>query len=153
MRFSAKEDIELDQDAAFAAVTDAAFIERLLLRRGIDVTRVDHGDVGLGSQWHAKADLRGKTMAVALEVIEWQGPDRAALKATMQGVTGHLVVEFAAMTKHETRVRATLTAQAAGIRARMLLNSLVLGRSRLERRFAEVLRDYLDSAARRAARV
>lgn len=153
MRFSAKEDIELDQGAAFDAATDAAFIERLLLRRGIDVTRLDHGDLGLGSQWSATTDLRGKTMNVALEIIEWQGPDRAALKASMQGVTGHLAIEFAAMTKHQTRVRATLSAQASGIRARMLLTSLVLGRSRLERRFAEILKDYLDSAARRAARV
>lgn len=153
MRLTGKEDIGLPQDEAFAAVTDVAFIERQLLRRGIDILRVDEAaELGPGARWTAEAEWNGRHLPLAFEVSEWLPPDRVVLLARSNGLSGDLRIELAALSRQDTRVRAILSLQADGFRDRLFLNSLMLARSRISRKFSDLVTHFVRGVETRAAR-
>ena len=153
MRLSGREDIDLGIDEAFAAATDVAFLERQLLRRGIDVVRVDGLEAaGLGAAWRAEAGWGGRRYPLAIEAVEWSAPGAVALLARSGGLSGNLRAELTALSRGQTRIRVTLDVKGAGFRDRMLLNSVALAKSRLSQKFAGVVSSFARDLETRAAR-
>ncbi len=154
MRLSGREDIGLGIEEVFAAATDVAFLERQLLRRGIEIVRTDTlGETGLGAAWSAKTAWNGRPFPVDVEVTEWTPPGSAALLARSRGLTGDVSLALAALSRNDTRLQVTLTFKASSFRDRMFLNSVALAKSRLSRQFSDLVCAFAKSVETRAARV
>lgn len=151
MRLSGREDIGLAIGDAFAAMTDFGFLERQLLRRGIDVVRTDPRD-GIGAAWAVQAAWNGRAYPVAVALADWAPPGAAVLQARSNGLSGEIRAELAALARRQTRIRVTLTVTGSGFRDRMLLNSLALAKTRLSRQFSEAVSAFARSVETRAAR-
>ncbi len=153
MRLSGREDIDLGIEEAFAALTDVAFLERQLLRRGIDVVRTDALELpGVGAAWRAEADWAGRRYPLAIEATEWVAPSAVTLVARSGGLSGILRPELTALSRSQTRIRVTLDVKGAGFRDRMLLNSVALAKSRLSQKFSDVVTTFARDVETRAAR-
>ena len=68
------------------------------------------------------------------------------------GLIGDLHIHLAPLSRKDTRIRATLTMQASGLRDRLFLNALVLTRAKLSRRFSEVVSAFARGIEGRADR-
>lgn len=153
MKLSGREDIDVAIEDAFGALTDVAYLERQLLRRGIDIVRTDGaGPVGEGAAWAADADWNGRRYPLDLQVAEWSPPGAALLSARSNGLLGDLRAELTALSKRSTRVRVTLVLRGTGFRDRMFLNSVSLAKARLSSRFSEAVSDFAKSLETRVAR-
>ncbi len=152
MRFSTQEDVNLPAEAAFAAVVDPDYLERQLLRRGIEVTRTDRlPDPGCGMSWTATVDWAGRARTVTGAIVAWERARRAVLDATAGGLTARLSVEFLPLSRKETRLRVALDLKADTFRDRMLLRSLRISKARLSAKFAALAGDTVRAAERRRA--
>lgn len=154
MRLAAQSDLDLPIEQAFREAADIVRLERQLLRRGIGVMRTDTlAAPGPGMGWAADLPVAGTLRPVTGTLTVWEPPARAVLSADAARLDGELSAEFTALSRQATRVRVALNLRATTLRDRMMLGGMQISRRRLERRFAEIVRDYLDVVAARAARV
>ncbi|MEM9974843.1 MAG: SRPBCC family protein [Pseudomonadota bacterium] len=152
MKFSCQQDIDAPLEAAFAAVADLDYLERQLLRRGIEVVRTDARELpGTGMGWAGDLFWRGQTFPVVAEVVEWAPSEMASLSAQSGGLRGGLQARFTPLSRGSTRVRIGMTITGAGFRDKMLLQTVKLAKARLDRQFSEIVAAYLNDAWRRAA--
>lgn len=152
MKLSGQEDIGLGIEEAFRCATDVDFLERQILRRGIEIVRTDSLDApGPGATWSAKPDWNGRTYPMVLEIAEWESPQHALLVADAKGLAGDLQVDFLALSPQVTRLRLKLTIRANTFRDRMLLQSVTLVKSRLSERFSTFVREFAQNTEMRAA--
>lgn len=152
MKLSGQEDIGLGIEEAFRCATDLDFLERQVLRRGIDIVRTDRLEMpGVGATWTAKPDWNGRTYPMILEISDWQSPERAGLVANAKGLEGDLTAEFLALSPQVTRLRLVLTIRAKTFRDRMLLKSVELAKSRLSEKFSNFVQDFARNTENRAA--
>lgn len=152
MKLSGREDIALGLDEAFRVVTDIPFLERQVLRRGIDIVRTDAlAEVGPGATWRTAPEWKGRSYPMLLEITSWTPPESAALTAVSKGLTGDLTAEFTALSQQRTRVRLNLIVRGSSFWDRMFLQSVSLTKGRLSERFANVVSDFLEGAELRDA--
>jgi len=136
MQFSAREDIEAPVDAVFEMVTDFDRFERMAMRRGIDVRRVDGvAPVNTGTTWDAEFKVRGKVRQVRVELTDCERPSIMRFSANGKGMIGNTAVEFLALSNRRTRLSIDMSISAKTLPARLLLQSLKLGQSRFRRQF------------------
>ncbi|MFY0680782.1 MAG: SRPBCC family protein [Thalassovita sp.] len=136
MNFSSKEDIESSIDSVFAAVTDFDSFERAALRRGAEVQRVDDlPEPGVGMRWEVGFTLRGKERELVLDMTEYDAPQKLVLTGVSQGLEGTMAIELVAMSRTRTRMTSDITLSATTLSARLLLQSMKLGRATLNKRF------------------
>lgn len=152
MKFSCQEDIDAPLEAAFAAVADLDYIERQLLRRGIEIMRTDAlVEPGPGMGWAGDLSWRGQIFPVTAQVADWAPPDMAQMSALSGSLSAELQARFTALSRGSTRTRIGLTITASGFRDRMLLQTLKLAKPRLDRQFSQIVSTYIRDAGRRAA--
>lgn len=154
MMLSGQEDIGLGIEDAFRCVTDLDFLERQVLRRGIDIVRTDQLETpGTGVTWSAKPDWNGRTYPMILEISEWHAPECACLIADGKGFEGDMKAELVALSPSVTRLRLGLTVRAKTFRERMLLQSVGLAKARLSEKFSGFVKDFARNVELRAAQV
>ncbi len=143
MQFSAQEDIEVPVDAVFAMVSDFERFERLAVRRGADVQRVtSHDPARAGTTWKTVINVRGKPRLVTIEMTNYDQPSAMNFQASSKGMKGDTAVELLALSRRRTRLNVTLSLSAKTLPARLLLQSLKLGQSRIRRQFQSRLSDF-----------
>lgn len=156
MKFSTNEDIEAPIDAVFELFSDFDSFERSALRRGGDVRRTDRlGRKGVGMTWAASFKLRGKDRAATAEMVEFSAPDTYCIEANSVNVTGFFTLELVPMSKNRTRAAMSVELKPNSLSGRLMVQSLKLGKTRLNRRFkikaadfAKGLEDQYKSAQR-----
>ena len=75
MRLSTRQDIDAPLDEAFAAISDFDYLERQILRRGIQIVRTDDlSTPGPGMAWRGDMTLRGQVYDVRCRLAEWTAP-------------------------------------------------------------------------------
>lgn len=154
MRLTGREDIGLGIEDTFAIVTDTAFLERQLLRRGIEIVRTDSlAETGPGATWEASAVWNGRTFPISIEVTGWSPPGMALLVGRSGGLSGEISAELTALSRTQTRLRVSLTVRGSSFRDRMLLNSAALAKARLTQKFGTVVTAFARTAEARAAQV
>ena len=143
MQFSAQEDIEIPIDAVFGMVSDFERFERLALRRGADVQRVvAPNPVRAGTTWKTVIGVRGKPRLVTILMTNYEQPSAMNFQASSKGMKGETAVELLALSRRRTRLNVTLSLSAQTLTARLLLQSLKLGQSRIRRQFQSRLSDF-----------
>ena len=136
MKFSSNEDIEAPIDAAFRIYTDFDHFERIALRRGADVVRTDDlRTPGVGMAWKATFKFRGRVRVVVGEIVEYSTPDDFAIDVESPNLRGAFAVEMVPLSKNRTRVSIALEIKPKSLTGRLMVQSLKLAKSRLNRRF------------------
>lgn len=152
MQFSAREDIEAPIDQVFAVATDFSAFERQAMRRGAQVQRTDTIDgVAKGMMWSVKFDFRGRPRDLVTEVMELQNPTNMVIQGRLTGLTGDLFVDFIALSPNRTRMEVRIELKPQTITAKVLVQSLRLGRSGLMNRFKKRVSEFAQSIEERAA--
>lgn len=158
MQFTAKQDISAPIETVFGAVTDFETLERALLRRGVEVRRADSlSQPGPGMCWESRFEARGKPREVTAELCGIDHPERLELAMESTGVHGVLTVDLAQLSPRQTRMRVTLVLRPQTLSARLLVQSMKLGKASLLKRYRKAVRKFgrelearLGTATRRA---
>lgn len=138
MKFGTRTDIEAPQGFVFANLADFAAWERAGLRRGVELERTDRmRQPGQGMGWKASFPFRGRRRTLAIRVEEMIEPRSLGLSGVGTSVDGRLQADLIPMGPRRTRLTVHIEVKPRTLAARLYLQTLRLGRKRLEAKFAE----------------
>lgn len=154
MIFTTREDVDAPIEQVFEMITEFDSYERAAMRRGADVQRLDMCTVaGAGMKWRANFLMRGKEREVEATIIRFEHPTEIALETISSGLDGAGNLQLLALSKTRTRLAVEFEVKATTLSARLLLQSLKLAKSTLNKRFklraaqfAKALEDRANSA-------
>ncbi|MBM1633325.1 SRPBCC family protein [Sulfitobacter mediterraneus] len=150
MKFSTREDLEAPIDAVFAMLCDFESFERAAMRRGADVRRVDRlDDPGIGMQWHAVFELRGKRRELQVEMVQFDRPNEMVIHSTSPGLIGEMRFELIALSRSRTRIRVELEIKPKNLSARLFVQSLKLAKASLTKKYKLRVADYATTMEER----
>ncbi|MGH1576555.1 SRPBCC family protein [Planktotalea sp.] len=149
MKFSSNEDIEAPIKDAFALFTDFDQFERSALRRSADVRRIDTlGQNGVGMAWNTQFKLRGKERKIDAEMVEYCEPENFCLQLQSEEVTALAHVELMPLSKGRTRASVSVELKPISLAGRLLVQSLRLGKARLDKKFKKKAGDFVRNLER-----
>lgn len=154
MQLSTNEDVEAPIEYVFARLTDFDAMERLALRKGADLQRVDQGPVQVGSMWDLRFRMRGKEREAQIKLTQLEAPTVLAANMTVGGLVNDGQIELVALNDKRTRMRITNRSAPKTFSARLLLQSAKLAKARIDKRFkkrvsnfaGEIEKDYRELA-------
>lgn len=145
MDFKAKDDLDVPIEDAFDLLSDYDVLERMAMRRGIEVRRHDAGQaVSVGSSWTIEFNWRGKDIKMRAQVVEFERPDVIVLEAVMPGMDVVVNFELVALSRKRTRMHLIIGVSAKTLPMRLLVQSLKLARGNIDKR----LQDRVQSQCR-----
>lgn len=148
MKFSTRQDTDVPAEALFKAVSDFDKLERILLRRGAEVRREDHGGpVGIGSAWHIDFDWRGRPRELELKLTGYQPPEQLVFQGQSAQFNVEIRITVVALTRTKSRLITEIDMQPRGMKARLLLQTAKLAKSQLDRKFAQRVEDFIGRIA------
>lgn len=152
MKFSTRQDTDIPADALFRAVGNFSSIERMLVRRGASVRRVDDmTQPGVGMGWQIGFDWRGRRRGLDLRVTEFRAPEVIALDGTSDQFEMQIRMTVVALTPSKSRLIFETDVLPRGMKARLLLQTAKLGKGQLDRKFALRIGDFVTLLAAEAS--
>lgn len=140
MDFSAKEDIEVPLDQVFGKISNFNQIERMAIRRGVDVQRTDKmADPGPGMGWKAGFSFRGKPREADITLTDYEPPTVMRFTSVSAGLNVEADIELVALSRNRTRVHMRIGLRPQTLSARLLVQSLKLARGRIDRKLSRRL--------------
>ncbi|WP_415393114.1 hypothetical protein [Paracoccus sp. SJTW-4] len=137
MKFSLRHDSDLPAEVLFRAVSDFDRIERMLARRGIEVRRNQLVAPAAGAGWNVGFDLRGKRRELQLDLAQFDQPERIAMTGLGEGLDIAIAMTVIALTRAKSRAIFEVEIRPRHMRARLMLQTAKLGKSQLDRKFAD----------------
>jgi len=136
MELTSKEDVDAPLAEVFAAISDFASFERSAIRRGVEVQRLsDDPAPQVGMAWDVRADFRGKPRELRLELSTYEPTTLITLSGVSNSLSGSGQIEFLALSPRRTRLSVKVKLEAKTLSGRLLLQSLKLARSKVNKRF------------------
>lgn len=153
MKFSARADIDAPIDAVFAALSEFEGFERQAMRRGAEVQRVgEHGKPTVGDAWRVAFSLRGRRRELDLILVRYDGPNDMVFDAKSSGMDASFAIELVALSRTRTRMAVALDLSPLNLASRLLIQSLKLAKSTLNKRFKLRVAEYAKQLEERLAR-
>lgn len=153
MKFSTKEDMEISIDEVFVLLSDFDGFERIIMQRGVDVTRLDQtAEIDVGAQWHAKAVFRGRLREFKIELVDFDRPNCMQFTSESGGMNAKFTVELVALSRNRTRMRVELDVKPKTLPARLLMQSARLARNTLNRRYKTRVANFAEDLEDRYVR-
>lgn len=138
MKLTSRQDIEAPVAFVFAALKDFDAWERAALRRGADVERTDKlRDVKPGLSWLVKFAYRGKERQLALRLTSLEQSAMIGFSGNGASLDGLANLDLMALAARRTRLSVTVDLKPKSIGARLVLQSLRLAKTRINRRFSD----------------
>ncbi len=138
MKLTSRQDIDAPAAFVFAALSDFELWERAALRRGADVVRTDKlTGVAPGLSWMIRFAYRGKQRRLAVRLIALEPPASLGFSGTGNSLDGMAGIDLLQLAARRTRLSITLDVRPRTIGARLVMQSLRLAKSSLNRRFAD----------------
>ena len=135
MKLTNKQDIMAPAEDVFALLSDPEVLERAATRRGAEVERIDDlGAFAPGMGWRLSFAFRGRWRSGTVRVSEYEPPSRLGFDAKSNSYEGSLAIEVLRMSARRSRVHFVIEVKPLTLPARLMLQSLRLGRNRIERR-------------------
>ncbi|WP_425040495.1 SRPBCC family protein [Primorskyibacter sp. S187A] len=154
MEFTTKEDINATIDEVFAVLSDVDAIEKRALRRGIEVRRTTaHVTPTPGMGWQAVFQFRGRKRTSDITLVEYDAPQRMVFESVTGGLATRFSVDLVQMSKAHTRVTTNAMLKANTLSARLLVQSMKLAKSKINRKFAVRMTQFARDIEERAARL
>jgi hypothetical protein len=144
MKFSTREDIEAPIDHVFAQISDFAGFERRALRQGADVRRLGDGPSQVGTQWDVSFKLRGRDRQMQVTLSALEVPEMYQIDATSDGMNAETLVELVALSPRRTRLAVAIDLRPRSLTARVLLQSMKLAKTKLNKRFKARVLEYAE---------
>lgn len=135
MKIASRQDIEAPPDYVFRTLMDFDSWERSAMRRGADVARTDKlQTAGVGSAWLVRFRFRGKERKLAVKLTGLDAPSRLSfvLSGTLFDATCSL--DLMELGVRRTRMVVVSEAKANTLAARLILQSLRLAKTKVQRR-------------------
>ncbi|MEP2717972.1 SRPBCC family protein [Pseudophaeobacter sp.] len=143
MELASKEDVDAPLSEVFEAISDFASFERSALRRGIEVQRLgDDPTPQVGMAWDVRGEFRGKARQLRLELASYEPSSLIGLSAEAASLSGQSQIELLALSPRRTRISVKVKVQAKTLSGRLLLQSLKLARSKVNRRFKQRVAEF-----------
>lgn len=143
MKFSTRQDVQAPIEHIFARATDFDRFERVLRRKGINVTRLETPlDDPTLMCWKAEVEYRGKARKIQVDLSELSAPTRVCMTSQVNGVVSVMEADFVAITPKKSRMIVKLDLTPKTLAARLFVQSLKLGKANLDRKFAERVERY-----------
>ena len=144
MKLSTKEDIETPIDRVFEKLTNFEMFERTAIRRGAEIERVvDAPEPVVGMAWDARFEMRGRTRQVKIKLTDLDRPNSIRFDAIGQGVDGTLVMDLLPLSPRSTRLSVAMDLEPKTLSARLLLKSMNLAKTNLNRRFRTKIKEFI----------
>jgi len=145
MKFSLRQDTGLPATELFEAVSDFPRMERMLVRRGASIRRLDPAqEPGAGMAWDMGFDYRGKRRELRLDVVQFDRPEKIALAGRTDSLDVAIDMTVIALTRAKSRLIFELNVKPRNMRARLMLQTAKLGKSQLDRKFADRVGKFLS---------
>lgn len=142
MKFSTRTDTQMPAADLFDALADFERSERLLLRRGVAVTR--HGDENaVGLKWDLKFDWRGQARDLSLRVTRFDRPEVIGIDGMSAPFELFVTMSVVALSPTKSRLIFELEAKPRHMRARLMLQTAKIGKSALDRKFSRRIGEYV----------
>ncbi|MBS0125450.1 SRPBCC family protein [Thetidibacter halocola] len=136
MELIAREDVEAPIERVFADMSNFDAIQRRALRRGALVERKDSlTEPGKGMTWEATVTFRGKERGLTIAMTEYAPPERMSFHSISGGLEADTTFELVALSKTSTRITMTTVLVPKTLSARLLVQSLKLGKTQLDKKF------------------
>jgi hypothetical protein len=144
MKFSTRQDTDIPADALFRAVGNFPSLERMLVRRGASVRRLD-GMVqpGVGMGWRIGFDWRGRRRELDLHVTEFVSPELIVLAGSADQFDLSIRMTVVALTMSKSRLIFETAVQPRSMKSRLLLQTAKLGKAQLDRKYARRIADFV----------
>jgi carbon monoxide dehydrogenase subunit G len=138
MKLISRQDIEAPIAFVFAALKDFDAWERAALRRGADVVRMDKLSEALpGLSWRIRFVYRGKERKLALQLTDLQQPTSMEFVGNGTSIDGMARIDLMELAARRTRLSVAMDLRPRTIGARLIMQSLRLAKTRLNRRFSD----------------
>lgn len=144
MELKAGVDTSMAIEEAFAKVTDLDRLEAFAREKGVGVNRLA-GEAGslVGTKWFVTANFRGRMRDFELMVAQHTPPDYQSVTFVSGGLSGEIVTQVSANAEGGTHVDMKIILAAETLTGRLLLQSLKLGRGRIENQLKKRLTKFL----------
>lgn len=153
MRLVSKTDIEAPAPALFAAMTDLVWLEDMARRGRVVLERTDRGEgLAIGASWRASFTFRQRPRQ-AESMIERFDPPKVLRLGGRVGSYGFTIEPtLAPLSRTLTRLSVSIEVKPHSVGARLMLQTLRLGRSRLQARLDRRVEQIAKALAERVGR-
>jgi carbon monoxide dehydrogenase subunit G len=153
MQFTARHDLDASSVDVFESLGDTAKWERAALRRGVEVLRRDSAKgLVVGAGWAVKASFRGKPRDIDVTLTEVERPRKIAFKGMAGLFSGDVTLDLIELSARRTRVNIAVEITPNTLAARIMLQSMRLARGRMQKRFAQRVRQTFNEMNERLAK-
>ncbi|MBI1170848.1 SRPBCC family protein [bacterium] len=157
MKLAAKYDIEAPADFVYRELSDFDAWERMALRRGAEVTRVDTlAKPGPGLEWLVSFKFRAKYRSLRIRLTEARAASHMTVTLQAGLADGVITIDLMDLATTRTRVDVRLEVKPKTFAARLYMQTLRLSRKKVEatysQRVAQLAVEMEDRYRRPAAR-
>lgn len=145
MKFSTRTDKNIPAEKMFDAVGDFDRMERVLIRRGVSVRRVDNSTDATRS-WDLGFDWRGQKREMKLALVQFDRPEKLGLKGRSRSFDLQIGISVVALSRKKSRVVFEFEVRPRNMRARLAIQTAKLGKSKLDKKFAQSVADFVNDA-------
>lgn len=143
MELSTRHDVDMPAEALFDAVADFDRLERMMVRRGAQVTRVEPS-AGSTMAWDIAFEWRGRTRELRLQVTSYDRPERVRMHGTSDSFDIDIKADVVALSRYRSRLMLTIGVKARTIKARLMLQTAKLTRNSIDKKFEARVAAYVD---------
>lgn len=145
MKFSTRFDLDSTAEDLFSTIGDFGKLERMLMRRGASVTRIDPSqEPGTGMGWLFGFDWRGRPRSLRLEVTRFDRPEHLCLAGTSDALDIAMDATVIALSRTRSRLIFEAELRPRNMRARLMLQTAKLAKPQLDRKFERRLGEFLS---------
>lgn len=134
LKLSARTDVAAPADKIFRHLTDFDRIETAARDRGAEIERLDDGTAPADAAWRASFPFRGRLRHTEARIVDFEVDEQIALRGESDGLSARVRLELVPLSDRQTRINAHIDLTPATMKARLLVQSLKLARSTLEKR-------------------
>ena len=145
MKFSTRIDKEVTAERMFDALADFDRIERILMRRGVSVNRVDNISAGARA-WDLAFDWRGQRRELRLVLVQFDRPERLALTGQSTPFELRIDLSVVSLALQRSRLIFEIEVKPRNLRARLALQTAKLGKAQIDRKIAKKVEDFVAAA-------
>lgn len=147
MKFVAKKDVERPQQALFDCMADFQMFERVAIRRGVEVVRTGSTASSSGIKWDCKFEFRGRDRDAQVQLTEFNTPESLGFLVANAALNIRLEITVSALSKNQSRFIVTSVIEPKNIKARLLVQSMKLARSKYNQRYQKRVAEVANELA------
>lgn len=115
----------------------------MLIRRGVAVSRADDMQDGTRG-WNLAFDWRGQRRALRLVLVQFDRPEKIALKGESSSFELRLDMSVVALARNRSRLIFELDVKPRNMRARLVLQTAKLGKAQIDRKLEAKVAGFVD---------